>query len=150
MPPAPAISANWTLPPDTLWRTGPTVLVTLGHPRTGLSVGKLRAVLDTGSPYTLADPNLIQTLGLAEVVPPEIAYLKPIGGAAQRNESIRAAAMLLEGTRIPAFPIKVAADNLKAVDPTLDVLIGRDTLAKLQFVYDGPAASFTLLFQPTP
>src|SRR5207247_647739 len=137
--------------PDVFWRWGAVVTVTLTHPVTSRSAANLRAVLDSGSPYTVVQPQVIPALALPEVVPRDLAHLRLFDGT-QRDEPRHAARLNFqdERKRLPILPVKVAALDVKKANASLEMVIGRDTLAYFTMVHDGPGAAVTLIYQLTP
>ena len=127
-----------------MWSHGPKVEVALVHPETLLEIPNMRAVIDTGSPWTLVQPDAIANLQLPEVVPKKTAMLHGIG-AKSKEEPLHAARLTFVGMDLPTIPVEVAPADLRASDKTLDMLIGRDVLERYTLVYDGPTKTVTLI-----
>jgi len=100
------------------------------------------ALIDTGASITAVDEAVCQKLGLT---PTGVIPMSHAGGSEQRNcYSIQ---ILFPGSPLPSVTIPLAAScNLGAGTQPYIVLFGRNLLARLKMVYNGPAGRIELAF----
>jgi hypothetical protein len=97
-----------------------------------------KALVDTGASITCVDDNVIRSLG---VQPVGIATVHTPSGSAQQNQyPVRFA---FPGSGLPPLEIPQAMGSILQGQGII-ALLGRDLLASLVFIYNGPLGIITL------
>jgi predicted aspartyl protease len=100
------------------------------------------ALIDTGASITAVDEAVCRKLGLT---PTSVVPMSHAGGSEQRNcYSIQ---ILFPGAPLPPITIPLAAScNLSAGLQPYIVLLGRNLLARMKMVYNGPRGRIEIAF----
>jgi hypothetical protein len=125
-----------------LRRTGPKIMVTIGHPRATVALAKesrvdlkkpftVTALIDTGAARTVINPQLAVTCGLRQTGE---ARISSAGHITDRPEF--AGAIYFPDQELNGFdPMSLVACPLPEQD--VSCLLGRDILERWNLTYDG-------------
>ncbi len=107
----------------------------------------IRALIDTGADRTAIHPNVLALIGS----PPSGTSLirRPGSTAAVRRVNLHDVRLAFGGAAVPSTKgswVEVESVAVAPADPTVLALIGRDMLARCQFVYDGFKGELLLVF----
>jgi len=95
---------------------------------------RLNALIDTGASITAINEQAAAAIGL-----PVTGTIQVTGVGGTSDRPIHAASLVLDSS--------IVFDSIEVVQvplPRLDALVGRDILAKVDFLYQGPADVFSL------
>jgi predicted aspartyl protease len=116
---------------------GPLIDATMSEPDGGLAPAHLRFMIDTGADITIVSRRVVDGLGMVRV---RMDRIRGATGMSARAPLSRVH-LALAGVAT-TFDVNVVA--LSREDGECDGLLGRDVLAHLKFVYDGPRGAFAL------
>jgi hypothetical protein len=102
----------------------------------------VRGVIDTGSDVTCAAPRVMGQLGLSPIVQ---TTTQTTAGSAQVNLFEMSLSLPRPGTNTSLLVIdQLLVMELAQATSSIEALVGRDVLAHLLFIHDGPRGEFTL------
>ena len=116
---------------------GPIVDALISEPGGSLPAERVRFMVDTGADVTIVSRRVVDALGMVRT---RMDRVRGATGAPARAPVYRAhlAILAIDTT----FDVDVLA--LVREDDDCDGVLGRDVLAHLRFVYDGPRGTFEL------